>query len=56
MKYEITAELNLQTLAAEARETAEAFIELAESLERIEAKYKKSQKESEDKNEDDRRN
>lgn len=47
MKYEITAELNLQTLAAEARETAEAFIELAESLERIEAKYnKKPQKES----------
>ena len=41
MKYEINAELNLQTLAAEARETAEAFIELAENLERIELKYKK---------------
>lgn len=47
-KFEITAELNLQNLIDETRETAEALYELADNLERIKKKYA-HKSESEDK-------
>jgi NTP pyrophosphatase (non-canonical NTP hydrolase) len=38
-KYEITAELNLKKIIAEAREVAQALNEFADNLEQIEKKY-----------------
>lgn len=46
--YEITAELVLKPVIAEAREVAQALNEFADTLERIDAKYS-SEAESEDK-------
>ena len=37
--YEITAELNLNSIIAESREVAQALNEFANNLERIEKKY-----------------
>ena len=48
--YEITAELNLKKIIAESKEVAQALIEFADNLERIEKKYAEPQ-ESEDKHE-----
>ena len=48
-KYEITAEMNLQTLVAETREVAQALSEFADDLERIEKKYAVEPQEDEDK-------
>jgi len=42
-KYEITAEMNLKKIIAEAREVAQALNEFAENLERIEKKYTEPQ-------------
>ena len=46
--YEITAEMNLQTLISEAREVAQAINEFADNLERIEKKYTEPQERSEE--------
>lgn len=42
-KYEITVEMNLQTLISETREVAQALNEFADGLERIEKKYAEPQ-------------
>lgn len=40
MKYEITAEMNLKNVIAESREVAQALNDFADTIERIEKKYK----------------
>ena len=45
---EIKAEMNLQNLIKESREVAQALSEFADNLERIEKKYAKPNKESEE--------
>ena len=47
-KYEITAEMNLKKIIAEAREVAQALNEFAENLERIEKKYTEPQERNEE--------
>ena len=47
MKYEITAEMNLEKIIAESREVAQALTEFADNLERIEKKYAKPQESEE---------
>lgn len=42
-KYEITAEMNLQTLISEAREVAQAISKFADNLEEIQSKYAEPQ-------------
>jgi len=42
-KYEITAEMNLEKIIAEAREVAQAFNEFADNMEQIEKKYAEPQ-------------
>ena len=39
-KYEITAEMNLKNIIAESREVAQVLNDFADSLKRIEKKYK----------------
>ncbi len=41
--YEITAEMNLKKIIAEAKEVAQALNEFADNLERIEKKYTEPQ-------------
>lgn len=45
-KYEITAEMNLKKIIAEAREVAQALNEFADNLEQIEKKYAEPQERS----------
>ena len=42
--YEITAEMNLKNIIAESREVAQALNDFADSLERIEKKYKDAER------------
>ena len=44
MTYEITAEMNLKNIIAESREVAQALNDFADSLERIEKKYKDAER------------
>lgn len=37
--FEITAEMNLKTIIAEAKEVAQALLDFADNLEKIEIKY-----------------
>ena len=47
--YEITSEMNLKKIIAEAKEVAQALNEFADNLERIEEKYAEPQESEESK-------
>lgn len=47
MTYEITAEMNLKNIIAEAREVVQVLGEFADNLERIEKKYAEPQESEE---------
>lgn len=48
MKYELKGEMNLKTIIAETKEVAQALLEMAEKLEKIEKKYAEPQAEIEE--------
>lgn len=45
--YEITAEMNLETIIAESKEVAQALNEFVENLEQIQKKYEEPQESEE---------
>lgn len=49
-KYEITAEMNLETIIAESREVAQAILDFADRLAEIDTKYSEQFGEDDDKN------